>query len=89
MKYIKSRCIQEAKGKKKGKYILTLEVSDYDLNMIENLFTTTSPFVQIEEPSIENDFNGKYEAEFNKKYSTWIGIMWHEFWKTWNKHDKF
>ena len=40
MKYIKSKVLQKAEGRKKGKYLLTLEVSDYDLEMIEDIAMT-------------------------------------------------
>lgn len=89
MKYLKSKCIQEAKGKKKGKYIITLEVSDYDLEMIEDFATTFAPFVVIEEGNIKNDFNPKCSTDYKKKYLKWIRKTYHEFWKLWKNHDKF
>jgi len=93
MKYIKSKCLQKAEGKKKGKYLLTLEVSDYDLEMLECFYQSYSPF-QIwddymhEKISYEDFDNISKYANYNIKYSNWLGNMWHEFWKLWSKHDK-
>ena len=37
MRFIRSTQIQKCKGKKKGKYHILLEVTDYDINMFEAL----------------------------------------------------
>lgn len=88
MKYIKSKCLQEAKGRKRGKYILTLEVSDYDLEMFEDFAITMAPNILIEEPSKKNDWNGIYSTDYKDKYRKWIMNVWSTFWTLWHKHDK-
>ncbi len=37
MEIIKTRRIQKAEGRKRGKYILTLEVTDYDIDMFKDI----------------------------------------------------
>lgn len=81
MKYIKSKKIS------KQKYELTLEVSEYDMEMFEDFATTYAPFELLEEPSKENDFNGVYSPDFKKKYHNWMLKVWRTFWMLWKKHD--
>lgn len=81
MKYIKSEKIT------KRKYLLTLEVSDYDLEMFEDFATTYAPFEVIEEASKENKFLEKYSPDFKKKYYNWMLKVWRAFWKCWYVHD--
>lgn len=88
MKFIKSKLLQKAKGRKKGKYLITLEVTDYDLEMIEDLHHTYAPFEIIEVASEENDWNGKYSPNFTKKYLIWLDKVWHCFWKLWKYYDE-
>jgi hypothetical protein len=37
MKYIKSKLLQRSKGNDRGKYLITLEITDKDINMFEDL----------------------------------------------------
>lgn len=81
MKYIKSRKIS------KKKYELTIEVSDYDLEMLEDLATTYAPFKLYE----DNQTNINYDfslLDFTEKFGKWMMGMWKEFWKLWAKHDE-
>lgn len=88
MKYIKSKCLQEAKGRKKGRYLITLEITDYDLEMLEDFATTYAPFKMIEEPGNKNNWNGIYSPDYKHKYQKWLSKMWRTFWIVWNKYDK-
>ena len=44
MKFVKSKLLQKAEGRKRGKYLITLEVTDYDIEMFEGLATTYAPW---------------------------------------------
>jgi len=80
MKYIKSKKISPKK------YELTLEVSDYDLEMLEDLGTTYAPF-KLYDDNINNFDFDLTPCEFNDKYRKWIMKMWRTFWMLWRKHD--
>ena len=81
MKYIKSKKIS------KKKYLLTLEVSDYDLEMLEDLATTYAPFELYEKHKEEINFDLS-PCHFTDKFSKWTLKTWREFWKLWHKHDE-
>ena len=83
MKYIKSEKIT------KRKYLLTLEVSDYDLEMFEDFATTYAPHEVIEEASPKNNWNATYSPDFKKKYRNWMSKVWSTFWKCWHVKIKF
>ena len=89
MKFLKSKQVQKAKGRKNGIYHLTLEVTDYDIEMFENLHHTYDPFEKVGEPTAENDWTGKYTVEFTKKYQTWLNKTWRCFWKLWSHYDEY
>lgn len=82
MKYLKSKKISPKK------YELTLEVSEYDLEMLEDFATTYAPFklYQDNKEDFEFDFT---PCEYSDKYSKWLLKMWRTFWMLWNKHDKY
>lgn len=84
MKVIKTKLIQSAKGRKRGKYHITLEVTDYDLEMFEDLHHTYAPFEIIEEASEKNGWNAKYSGDFTDKYRRWLDKVWRCFWKLWD-----
>jgi len=81
MKYIKSKKIS------KKKYELTLEVSNYDLEMLEDFSTTYAPNEIIEKASKENNFNEVYSPDYKDKYQKWLIKTWKTFWKVWREHD--
>ena len=87
MKFIKSKLLQKAKGRKKGKYLITLEVTDYDIEMFEDFTMTYAPYEILEEPSAKNDFNGAYSADYKIKYRRWIDNVWRQFLKLWKVYD--
>ena len=80
MKYIKSKKIS------KQKYLLTLEVSEYDLEMLENFTTTYAPFKLYDDNKEELNFDFS-SCDFNDKYNKWLNKTWRTFWKLWKKHD--
>lgn len=87
MKVVKTKLIQKAKGRQLGKYHLTLEVNDNDLNMMEDIATTMAPFEILLEPNSSNDWNGIYSPDFKPKYQKWLIKLWRCFWKPWDKYD--
>jgi len=75
MKYLKSKLIQKAKGRKKGIYQITLEVTDYDVGMFEDFATVyvtegTNPCCATKD-----------------KYHKWMRKTWGCFWQVWRRHD--
>ncbi len=86
MKFIKSKLLQKAKGRKRGKYLITLEVSDYDLDMIEDFATTYAPLEKDETPE-KYGLDAKFTGDYKDKYKKWLLQTWKQFWKLWNKYD--
>jgi len=83
MKYIKSKKIS------KKKYELTLEVSDYDLEMIEDMATTYKPFQEYHNKKNKLDIDFELPLYyFTDKYQKWLNKTWRTFWKLWHKHDE-
>ena len=93
MKFIKSKLIQKNEGRKKGKYEITLEVTDHDLEMLEDLVMTYAPFKLYDEWKI---LSGKLlkkgiisksdkldVLEFNDKYRKWLNNVFRCFCKLW------
>jgi len=74
MRLIDTELLQQQEGRKRGKYLITLEVTDYDLDMLEDL---SSAYCTIE---------ARPECEFKPKYSRWLEKTWHCFWKLWNRY---
>jgi hypothetical protein len=92
MKYIKSKLLQKEQGRKKGKYLLTLEVTGYDLEMLEDFATTYAPFqiwedVKKDKKSMDEFDKLSTNCDYSKKYRNWLLKTWRQFWKgTWNKY---
>ena len=80
MKFLKSKLLQKAKGSKRGKYQLLLEVTDYDIEMLENLAT-----VHI----CNNYLKCQSDDCIKLKYRVWLRRVYHEFWKLWRDYDDF
>ena len=72
MKLIKSKCIQKCEGRKKGKYLVTLEITDYDLEKIEDLATV---------------YCNKEEVDLYPEYSKWLYRVWKALWTLWRDYD--
>ena len=86
MKLLKTKLIQKPKGRKRGRYHITLEVTDYDIEMFEDLGHTDAPYEKELERFLEK--HKKFHLiSFNKKYKTWYAKVWHCFWKLWNIYD--
>ena len=68
--------------------MLTLEVSEYDLEMLEDLATTYAPFKLYEDnkENLDPDFELS-QCEFTPKFGKWMMKMWKTFWMLWHKHD--
>lgn len=72
MKVKKTKCIQKAKGKKKGKYLITLEVSDNDIEMFEDFALTYAPYEFTEIGDID-----VYDIlDYKDKYAKWMLKAW-------------
>jgi hypothetical protein len=86
MKYIKSKKISNQK------YILTLEVTEKDMEMLEDLNGTYAPFKIYEDNKerihIKDDVDLS-ACEYTDKYKKFINKLWSTFWKLWNKHDEY
>ncbi len=82
MKYIKSKKISPKK------YELTLEVSEYDMEMLEYLATTYAPFQLYEDNKEDYDFD-LTPCDFNDKFTKWTLKMWKTFWRLWKEHDEY
>jgi len=82
MKYIKSKKIS------KQKYELTLEVSDHDLEMLEEVALTYEPFQEYQDKKEELGIDFELpECYFTEKFQKWINKTWRTFWKCWKVHD--
>jgi len=82
MKYIESKKISARK------YLLTLEVSEHDLEMLEDIATTYEPFQEYHDKkrNLPIDFELP-SCYFTEKYQKWLNKTWISFWKVWEKHD--
>ena len=87
MKVIKTALIQKQEGKKKGKYLLILEVTDYDIEMFEDLVNTDAPYEKELEIFLRKN-NLFHLLDWNKKYKSWINKSWYCFHKLWSKYDR-
>jgi len=92
MKFIKSKCLQKAKGRKIGKYQITLEVTDNDILTLEDFATTYAPFQLWQDYKNEkityDDFEKECEKlDYSDKYSKWLMKLFYTFCKLWKKYD--
>ena len=83
MRYIKSEKISPKK------YLLTIEVSENDLEMLEDISTTYEPFQEYQDnkENLSPDFKLP-PTYFTEEYQKWLNKTWRVFWKLWNKHDE-
>ena len=82
MKYIKSKKLSQKK------YELTLEVSEHDMEMFEDLATTYEPFQEYHDNKENIDFELP-NCYFTDKYNKWLCKVWKTFWMLWHKHDEY
>ncbi len=86
MEVISRKLLQKAKGRKRGKYLITLEVTDYDIEMFEDLSQTYAPFEHKAQDYLEK--RGKLHLlDFKKPYANWTKKVYYCFWKLWNNYD--
>lgn len=76
MKLIKSKLLQANDGRKRGKYQVVLEVTDYDIDMLEVLATCV---VCME---------GKPGHDLQSKYYRWLRQTFPQFQKLWRRYDR-
>ena len=82
MKYIKSKKISPRK------YHLTLECSDKDIEMLEDLALTYAPFQQYEDTKNNLDCIEKLPDDFfTDKFRKWLNKTWRIFCRIWREHD--
>ena len=86
MKYIKSKVIRKSRGNSQGIYQITLEVTDHDINMMEDIATcyctVGGPKDKIGLPTYDK------EHELKPEYSRWAKKhLFHSFWRLWKEHD--
>lgn len=91
MKVIKTKLLQKAEGKKRGKYQITLEVSDYDMDMLEDLATTYAPYNYADvfigkDGTMKKATVGIDILDFNDKYHIWTMMIWKCFHKLWKRY---
>lgn len=77
MRFIKSKLIQKAKGRKRAKYHLTIEVTDHDIEMFEEFggYPTASTV------------HGDPDEEYKKMNKYLFNLFYKIFHKLWRKHD--
>jgi len=68
-------------------YELTLEVSENDMEMLEDLATTYAPFKLYDEHRSEFGFDFS-DCDFNDKFGKWLMKTWRTFWMLWKTHDE-
>ena len=92
MKVIKTKLIQKSKGRKQGKYEITLNVNDKDIEMFEDLATTFAPFQYYNDNKERFFFMDRGEEldkmEFTEKYKKWLLKTWRCFCELWGDYDK-
>ena len=79
MKLIRSKQIQKPNGRKKGKYQITLEVTDYDIEMFEEFGAYQTAWVK--------HYEGNEEAEYSKMNQYLNRFFFNTLHKLWRKYD--
>ena len=75
MKFLSSKLIQKPRRKQYGKYRIVLEVTDIDIEMLEDLAT------------VYCTREAKLECEFKDEYRQWLKKTYRQFHKLWVKYD--
>ena len=82
MKFIKGKLLQKANGKKRGKYLLTIELTDYDIDMFEEFGVYATRIVY----SYNNPEVSKIVPD--EKWNRYLSNCFHNvFGKLWGKFD--
>lgn len=85
MKYVRSKLLQKSGWKKQGRYLLTIEVTDGDVNNFEDLATCYVVKGYDDKPPAE-----QYDEshELDERYSKWANKVYKGvFHKLWREHD--
>ena len=98
MKLIKSKLLQKCEGHKRGKYLITLEVTDHDIEMLEDLTVAhCSKYMNSDKAHayIGNDIVAENatlkdsDFELEDKYQRFLDkTFWKCFHVLWRKYDK-
>lgn len=75
IRIIKTKLLQKAEGRKRGKYRVTLELSDNDIDMMEDLAYTYC--TKGETP----------DCEFKEPYNRWTKKLYRAFHILWCRYD--
>ena len=85
MKYISSKLLRKSGGRDQGKYLLTVEVTDRDVNNFEDLAICYVVKGYANRPPAEQHDESH---ELDKKYKTWVRRIYTDvFHKLWKVHD--
>lgn len=80
MKFINSKLIQKPEGRKTGKYRITIELTDYDIEMLEEFGVFATAGVTHWEDDNEN-------ARYHKMEKYLRNLYHHIFQKLWRVYD--
>jgi hypothetical protein len=86
MKFIKSKLIK--RGKRRNTYQITLQVTDYDIEMFEEFALSYAPFDINKEITLEKENQLLDILDMKKRYRNYLLKVWHCFWKLWNTYDE-
>jgi len=88
MKFLKSKLIQKPSGRKRAKYRITLEVTDVDIEKLEDLATCYTIGCETGQNTNKCESKTLEKCDIKPEYRTWLKKTYHEFWKLWKKHDE-
>ena len=84
MKYVDSKLLQKAEGRKQGKYLLTVEITDYDIEQFEDFGSFPTCWVK----RYENEPNKIDVVVNDEQKNTYLRNLFHKvFQKLWRKYD--
>lgn len=78
MKFIKSKLISKAKGNRKARYELTIEVTDYDIDMFEE-------FGNLPTASVVHDKPDKPHYKMNNYLKNVFKNVFHKLWREYDE----
>lgn len=90
MKFVKSKCLQKCEGRKIGKYLITLEVTDSDIEQFEDI----GGLPKCEIVTYKSNITGKAEKpdvnvpdKDRMKYMEKVFRVFQTLWKKYDKDD--
>ena len=88
MEFIESKCLQKGEGKKLGIYLITLSISDYDIEQFEDF----GELPTCEIVTCKSNITGKKENPdtivLDHKKMKYMRRVFNVFRELWNKYDK-